>query len=177
MTLCTYTAQRFSRRKRMGSSRTKPSPTSLRAASTYRGFETNGYVHLREARACFVQWGAKGKVRQLDERYPRLTAGSATSSAAPKGLDVVSVVKASQDMSGEIEAQRLIERLMTIALQTAGADRALLIPPHVKDDRIAAEAHAGVDGMVLQQSSSFDLAAPEIPAQLCHTYAGERDPR
>ncbi len=126
-----------------------------------RGFETNGYVHLREARACFVQWGAKGKVRQLDERYPRLTAGSATSSAAPKGLDVVSVVKASQDMSGEIEAQRLIERLMTIALQTAGADRALLIPPHVKDDRIAAEAHAGVDGMVLQQSSSFDLAAPE----------------
>ena len=64
-------------------------------------------------------------------------------------------------MSGEIEAQRLIERLMTIALQTAGADRALLIPPHVKDDRIAAEAHAGDDGMVLQQSSSFDLAAPE----------------
>src|SRR6267378_8103368 len=39
-----------------------------------RGLETNGNVHLRNARACFAQWGAGGKVRQLDLRYPRLAA-------------------------------------------------------------------------------------------------------
>jgi GAF domain len=123
-----------------------------------RGLETNGYAHLHEARACFVRWGAKSKVRQLDGRYLRLTAGSATSSVTR--LDVASVVKASQAMPGEIELQRLIERLMTIALQTAGADRALLILPHLKDYRIAAEVHAGGVGILLQQSSSVGLAAP-----------------
>jgi len=126
-----------------------------------RGFETNGYAHLREARACFVRLGIKGKVRQLDGRYPRLTAGSATSGAAIERLDVVSVVKASQVMSGEIDLQTLIEKLMTIALQTAGADRALLILPHLKDYRIAAEAHAGGNAIVRQQSSGCGLAAPE----------------
>ena len=37
-----------------------------------RGLETAGYAHLRSARNCFDRWGAHGKVKQLDERYPPL---------------------------------------------------------------------------------------------------------
>ena len=37
-----------------------------------RGLETAGYAHLRNARNCYARWGAHGKVKQLDERYPRL---------------------------------------------------------------------------------------------------------
>ena len=37
-----------------------------------RGLETAGYAHLRSARNCYDRWGAHGKVKQLDERYPRL---------------------------------------------------------------------------------------------------------
>ena len=37
-----------------------------------RGLETAGYAHLRNARNCYDRWGAHGKVKQLDERYPRL---------------------------------------------------------------------------------------------------------
>ena len=36
------------------------------------GLETAGYAHLRNARNCYDRWGAHGKVKQLDERYPRL---------------------------------------------------------------------------------------------------------
>src|SRR5262249_19316996 len=34
-----------------------------------RGFETAGAAHLRHARACYVLWGADGKVRHLDQLY------------------------------------------------------------------------------------------------------------
>ena len=29
-------------------------------------------MYLRNARNCYDRWGADGKVKQLDERYPRL---------------------------------------------------------------------------------------------------------
>ena len=37
-----------------------------------RGFETNSQAHLRNARHCYLRWGADGKVRQLDQLYPEL---------------------------------------------------------------------------------------------------------
>ena len=40
-----------------------------------RGFETSASAHLKEARHCYLRWGADGKVRQLDELYPHLEPG------------------------------------------------------------------------------------------------------
>ena len=37
-----------------------------------RGFETIAQTYLRNARYCYLRWGADGKVRQLDELYPYL---------------------------------------------------------------------------------------------------------
>ena len=37
-----------------------------------RGVETVAQAYLRSARNCYDRWGAHGKVRQLDARYPRL---------------------------------------------------------------------------------------------------------
>src|SRR6202050_1711847 len=36
------------------------------------GLETAGHAHLRNARNCYDRWGAHGKVKQLEDRYPRL---------------------------------------------------------------------------------------------------------
>jgi PAS domain S-box-containing protein len=57
-------------------------------------------------------------------------------------LDVASIVKASQAVSSEIELPKLIGRLMTLALENAGADRGLLILPVEGDYSIQAEAKA-----------------------------------
>jgi tetratricopeptide (TPR) repeat protein len=40
-----------------------------------RGFETIADAYLRNARTCYDRWGAHGKVKQLDERHPRLREG------------------------------------------------------------------------------------------------------
>jgi hypothetical protein len=130
-----------------------------------RGLETNGNAHLWNARACFAQWGADGKVRQLDSRYPRLAApggrGPGETMGSVQQLDVTAVVKASQAVSSEIVLPSLIERLMTIALQNAGADRGLLILPQKDGYRIEAEAWASGDKVVLRQGSIAGPAAPE----------------
>ena len=73
-------------------------------------------------------------MKQLDRLHPHLAAAeearpTATIGSPVQHLDVASVVKSSQAVSSEIVLPKLIERLMTIALENAGADRGLLILP------------------------------------------------
>jgi PAS domain S-box-containing protein len=115
-----------------------------------RGFETFADAYLRKARDCYLRWGADGKVRHLDQRFPHLAAPDGERSAANIGspvhhLDLASVVKASQALSSEIMLPKLIERLMTIAIENAGADRGLLILPSGDGYLIQAEARTTGD--------------------------------
>jgi predicted ATPase/signal transduction histidine kinase len=110
-----------------------------------RGLETAGQAHLRNAQNCYERWGAHGKRKQLDERYPFLrrerTSVSSTTIGAPVGrLDVETVVKASQAISSEVVLPALIERLVRIALEHAGAERGLLILLRGGEPWIEAEA-------------------------------------
>ena len=112
-----------------------------------RGLETAGYAHLRNARNCFERWGAHGKVKQLDERFPKLqdrtSAASATIGRLAAQLDVEAVAKASQTLSSEIVLPTLIEKLVQITVESAGAERALLILIRDFEPRIEAEATTG----------------------------------
>jgi PAS domain S-box-containing protein len=110
-----------------------------------RGLDTSGYAHLRTARNCYDRWGAHGKVKQLDERYPRLreeqTPTSQVMIGPPIGqLDLDTVVKSSQAISSEMVLPRLIEKLVRIAVENAGAERGLLILVRDGEPRIEAEA-------------------------------------
>jgi PAS domain S-box-containing protein len=107
-------------------------------------------------------------VRQLDRLYPQLTAPEGhpptpTIGSPVQQVDVASVVKASQAVSSEIVLPKLIERLMTIALENAGADRGLLILPAEDDHLIQAEAKATGDQIevVLCQNSITGGTCPE----------------
>jgi PAS domain S-box-containing protein len=133
-----------------------------------RGFETIAHACLRNARYCYLRWGAVGKVRQLDRLYPQLAATqgdrpTATIDSQAQQVDVASVVKASQALSSEIELPRLIERLMTVALENAGANRGLLILPAEDDYLIQAEAQAAGDRVevLLCQRPISGITSPE----------------
>ena len=120
-----------------------------------RGFETIAQAYLRNARYCYLRWGAEAKVRQIDHRHPHLRADlalpafTATTTAPAEGLEFASVVKMSQAVSGEIMPEKLIEKLMSIALEYAGAQRGLLIVPQGGAQRIQAEAAIGGEKMEL----------------------------
>jgi PAS domain S-box-containing protein len=110
---------------------------------------TAARAHVKDARSCFARWGALGKVQQLDQRYPRPREKTAPSpptamiGAPAEQLDVGTVVKASQAVSGEIELGKLIKSLLRIAVEHAGAERGLLILFPDDEPRIAAEAMTG----------------------------------
>jgi PAS domain S-box-containing protein len=126
-----------------------------------RGFETIAYTYLRNARNCYERWGAFGKVKQLDERYPHLhdkrDAISSTATIGTSGgqLDVETVVKASQALSSEIVLPKLIEKLLRIAVEHAGAERGLLICLRGEELQIeadAATAHGRIEVTVRQRA-------------------------
>ncbi len=133
-----------------------------------RGYEDFANTYLRNARYCYLRWGAEGKVKQLDGLHPHLAGAeesrlTATIGATVRHLDVASVLKSSQAMSSEIVLPKLIERLMTIALENAGADRGLLLLPAADTYSIQAEAQGTGDriDVTLRQTSIAGIACPE----------------
>jgi PAS domain S-box-containing protein len=111
-----------------------------------RGFEEFARVYLRNARYGYLRWGADGKVRQLDEMYPHLREKEATPGptstigTSVEHLDLATVIKVSQAVSGEIVLEKLLDTLMRTAIAQAGAERGLLILAHGAEPRIEAEA-------------------------------------
>jgi len=128
-----------------------------------RGFETFAHAYLCKARNCYDRWGALGKVKQLDQLYPRLheervpPSTYGTIGTAVRQLDVESVVKASQALSSEIVLPKLIEKLMRIAVEHAGAERGLLILLRGDEPQIEADAstsHGTVEVTVRQAAAT-----------------------
>lgn len=134
-----------------------------------RGFETIAHTYLRNARYCYLRWGATGKVRQLDQLYPRLgreepEPGSTSTIGAPvEHLDLATVIKVSQAVSGEIVLENLIDTLMRTAIEHAGAERGLLLLPRGDEQRIEAEATTSGYTIVVRQrqTSATAVALPE----------------
>ena len=133
-----------------------------------RGFEDIAEMYLLRARDGYRRWGADAKVRQLDRLYPHLAGserqGLATATgSAVQQLDVTSVVKASQALSSEIVLPKLIQQLMKIAIENAGADRSLLILPSGDECLIHAEARAAGDEIevAVRQEPMTGSACPE----------------
>src|SRR5258706_6139103 len=62
-------------------------------------------------------------------------------------FDLATVIKMSEAVAGEIVLEKLIETLMVIAVEHAGADRGLLLLPHGSRYRIEAGATNGRDGI------------------------------
>ena len=125
-----------------------------------RGFETSASAHLREARYCYLRWGAEGKVRQLDELYPHLGQEERLPDARPTisehlaQLELATVLKALQAVSGEIVLERLIDTLMRMVIEHAGAERGVLLL-------------TGGGGLLMQAEATISAGA--IGVRVCET--------
>ena len=142
-----------------------------RAAAFHRarGFDQFAELYLRNARACYASWGADGKVRQLDQLYPNLKQKqsmpdpTSTITALVEGLDLATVIRVSQAVSGEIVLEKLLDIVMRKAMEHAGADRGLLLLPD--GDQLHVIAEATTDGnsvaVVALEETISSAAVPE----------------
>ncbi len=123
-------------------------------------------MYLHEAHRHWARWGAVAKVRDLEQKHPELrlsrfsvgrggssgdtttisattTAATATSTGGGGGLDMSTVVKATQAISGEIKLENLLSNLMKNVIENAGAQRACLLLE--KDGALFLEAEDTTD--------------------------------
>ncbi len=111
-----------------------------------RGEESEALPHLIEARNGYLRWGARAIVHALDKQYATMLADArrtsgvttsttsttrsttmTTSGTASHALDLSTVLKASQALSGEMKLERLLSQMMHIVIENAGAQRGVLI--------------------------------------------------
>ena len=114
-----------------------------------RGLDTITNAYLRQARSCYVRWGADRIVTRLEQKYPWLleeerAAAARRIGARIRGVDAITVAKASQAISGEIVLSRLLETLMRIAMENAGAQKGCLIM--ARGGELSVNAMAAVKG-------------------------------
>lgn len=116
------------------------------------GRTTIADAYLQRAREAYARWGADGKVRQLERLHPRLLPAPARESAqaAMQQLDLATVIKVSQALSREIILDRLIQVLMTLALEHAGAERGLLVLVQGGKQQLTAEARMSSEGVTVE---------------------------
>jgi len=138
---------------------------------TARGFEQIAHLYLRNARYCYRRWGAEGKVRQLEQLHPQLreeqpVAGPRSTIGTPvEHLELATVLKISQAVSGEIVLENLIDALLRTAIEHAGAERGRLILPQGGDFRIAAEADTSAGTVTVRLGESAATGLPEAVVQ------------
>ena len=138
-----------------------------------RGFDEIAHLYLRNARYGYLRWGADGKVRQLDEMYPHLReeepapAPTSTIGAPVEHLDLATVIKVSQTVSGEIVLEKLLDALMRTAIAHAGAERGLLVLSRGAEPRIEAEAAIGGDTVDVRLGDQ-PVTAAVLPESVLH---------
>ncbi|HEY9698904.1 MAG TPA: AAA family ATPase [Trichocoleus sp.] len=145
------------------------------------GKEAIAQLYLQKAHHAYQVWGATAKVEYLEEKYPQFFAKSSTKSGtratSPQGttnhletdktLDLTTVMKAAQALSGEIVLDKLLTTLMQILLENAGAETGILILE--KDAKLFIEAtgHVNQNEITTQQSIAVETSQ-QLPLSIAN---------
>ena len=123
--------------------------------------------YLGRARACYARWGAAACVRRIDQRHAALLGRAADAPAEialARQLDIDAVVKMSQVVSSEIVLDKLLSRLMALAVEHAGAGRGLMILSN-GPLRIVAEAVSSAGELAVHVGSE-PVTHAQLPASI-----------
>ncbi|NDV26074.1 AAA family ATPase [Desulfovibrio sp. JC010] len=111
-----------------------------------------------EACHYYQEWGASAKVQRMLNKHPQLRSdpngsfipAAYTEDKSSSSLDISAVVKASQAISGEIVLNRLLDKLMRIVIENAGAQKATLLLNNKNKLELTAHAFVSEHGITTQ---------------------------
>ncbi|MDZ8256834.1 ATP-binding sensor histidine kinase [Nostoc sp. ChiQUE01b] len=162
--------------------------------------------YMQEAYYCYTRWGAKAKVADLEIRYPQLlapilqqtrspfstnetiftwesatsTSFATSSSTVSVALDLATILKASQTISGVIELEKLLSSLLLIVIENAGADKCVLMLLQDDSLRDTKGERLLIKGSIIQGSEPVVLQrlpiedSQDIPLRLIYKVKHER---
>ena len=138
-------------------------------------------AHFHEARALYLECGARGKAIHLEEEIPELRQATVasrglgvtvtpTTDRGSAHLDLGTALKASLAIAGEIALDQVVDRLVAISIENAGAERGVFVSVDGEDLRVEAEGVAG--GEVRHHGSVLlDDKGEVVPAALVRAAA------
>jgi PAS domain S-box-containing protein len=150
------------------------------AGLSYRalGKTTVARAYLTEAHRAYGRWGATEAMRRLERSYHDLVpseilrGATGPEAAAPAGtaLDIGSVLKASQAISGEIVLDRLLDALMRILVENAGARRGVLLL--MRNGQLVVEAEHVIGEAAVHTLGAAPLESrSDLPSSVIHYVA------
>ncbi|MFP2934472.1 GAF domain-containing protein, partial [Pyxidicoccus sp. 3LG] len=136
-------------------------------------------LHLSAALEDHARWGAWAKVALLEEEFPDLkpvggrtwgeSASTSVNGTPGASLDLLSLLKASETLAGEVVLDRLMEKLMAVCLEAAGATRGALVLDEA--GTLVVRARGAISEPVNLEHSSL-AASEEVPVSVVeHAYA------
>ncbi|MCX4240621.1 trifunctional serine/threonine-protein kinase/ATP-binding protein/sensor histidine kinase [Paraliomyxa miuraensis] len=143
-----------------------------------RGLVRIARLYMSDACYCYTRWGADGKVADLKARHESLlVAEGVLGVTAPKEhssgrnaatlaatVDLGSMMKAAQVISGEIEKQALVDQLMRITIENAGARHGWLTLDGPEGVTIIASVSIDSEEPVRLESTPLERAPEPLPA-------------
>ena len=121
--------------------------------------------YLREALHLYERWGATRKVELLRSELSGVLDARAdllsTASVDQPSLDVEAVIRASQEISGELVVDRLWATTLPLLLASTGAQRGCLLVR--RDGVVAVESSAVAPGVDQNTEFSTTTEAPSLP--------------
>jgi PAS domain S-box-containing protein len=100
-----------------------------------RGAHTASTGYLVRSRRCFALWGVDKKIAQLEKMYPVVALGEQT-----RTLDTAAALKASQAIAKVVGVNQLLETLMKVVIEAAGAESGALLL--LNDNEVVVRAHS-----------------------------------
>jgi predicted ATPase/signal transduction histidine kinase len=153
-----------------------------RAADCQRalGLERGACAQRRTAWNAYRRWGAEAKARRLEAEHPEIldAIAAATAGLDRKSLgrlDVLTVARAAQAISGEMVRENLLKTLLTITLEQAGADSAALLLTEEEKLTLAARAVATSSEVVFRIGDD-SAGAPGLPHSVLNYVRHGREP-
>lgn len=132
--------------------------------------ELIGKAYIKEAYYFYKLWGAFSKVKIIEERYRRFFSDNNRlemelsslykKSTSSKYTDIVSldlgyILKATQAISSEIKIDKLLKVLMSVVVESTGAQSGCLILKHELNGNLFVEAQKNIDNEVIEVMKSI----------------------
>jgi PAS domain S-box-containing protein len=117
---------------------------------------TMARLHFGEARRLYDRWGASRKVAEMDPAASgRSSITRSAEHASSLAFDVKTVLKAAHAISREIRLDLVVKRVLELAIENAGAEKAVLLLD--REGVLLVQAEAGVDGTSAQFGDGIPL--------------------
>ncbi|MEA5533919.1 AAA family ATPase [Crocosphaera sp. XPORK-15E] len=148
------------------------------AARFYLAKNQNHLAHyyLQDAHYAYQRWGAIAKVKDLEEKYPQFlqkdnlkpfkSTIKTTGKHLSSNLDLNSVLKASQVISGEIVLEKLLEKFMETVIENAGAQRGFLLLEKASNWVIEAAGDIDSNNLTVLQSIPMETIDSKTQAPI-----------